>query len=51
MKPWMRWTLVLFILYMIIQDPSASARVFDNTIDLLGRMAEGSADFVNSVLN
>ena len=47
----MRWTLLAFILYMIVQFLSESARVFDNTIDFLGTLAEGSADFVNSVLS
>ena len=47
----MRWTLLAFLLYMIVQFPSEAAQVFDNTVDFIGNVAEGSADFVNSVLS
>lgn len=51
MKPWMRWALLAFALYMIVQFPDQSARVLDNTVDFLGNLAENSADFVNSMLS
>ncbi len=51
MKPWMRWALLAFVLYMIVQFPNQSARVLDNTVDFLGNVAESSANFINSVLS
>jgi hypothetical protein len=50
-KPWIKWALLAFVLYMIVQFPNESARMLDNTVNFFGNVAESSADFINSVLS
>ncbi len=51
MKPWMRWTFIAFVLYMIVANPDQSAQILDNSVDLVGRLFQGSASFVDRILS
>jgi hypothetical protein len=45
------WSIVVFLIFLAVQDPEATAQIFSNTIDLLGKVAGGVADVVQGLFD
>lgn len=50
-KRYIGWALVAFAFYLVVQFPNDSVQIITGSIDLLGRLAEQSANFVRGMMN
>lgn len=49
MKKILGWSLIAFLLFLIVQQPESATRLLSGTVDLLGDIARGAADVVQGV--